>query len=259
MLARRSSTGKPYSRNSSRGDCRYRRRNRDLSHGACIFFLHAIVAPWGWSTRGMAIKIGWFKPSKSTRAKSMAKQLAGDEPRGRPEIRVPTILLAAGSARLKRMQLFAWLEANGLAGSDVDLSPGAGVAADAGFASADAEDAKSAQFDALAGCQGLLEALEDRVHCRLSLRARQARALDHVVNDVLLDQRSNLAGTNSMLRILPPTPPILQILLRLEKQGRKEKGTKGPGRRGPGRQGPRVQGIANAASGAARIVDGHVI
>jgi hypothetical protein len=41
------------------------------------------------------------------------------------------------------MQLFAWLEANGLSGSDVDLSPGAGVAADAGFASADAEDAKS--------------------------------------------------------------------------------------------------------------------
>ena len=124
----------------------------------------------------------------------MAEELAGGDPRGRPEIREPAMLLAACCARLERVQFFAWLEANGLAWGNVDLSPGAGVASDAGFASADAEDAKSAQFDALAGRQSLLEALEDRVHCRLSLGARQARALDHVVNNILLDQWSNLAG-----------------------------------------------------------------
>src|ERR1039458_9570771 len=145
----------------------------------------------------------------------MAEQLAEGDPRGQPELRGPTMLLAAGSASLQRVQFLAWLEANGLAGSDVDLSPGAGVAADAGFARADAEDAKSAQFDALAGRQSLLEALEDRVHCRLSFGTRQASALDHVVNDILLDQWSILAGTNLMLQILPQPPPIPQILLRL--------------------------------------------
>jgi hypothetical protein len=120
------------------------------------------------------------------------------------------------------MQLFAWLEADGFAGSDVDLSPGAGIAANAGFAGADTEDAKPAQLDALAGCQSLLEALEDRVHRRLSLGARQARALNHVVNDVLFDQWSILAGTNLMLGILTLMRPILHILLRLEEQGPSE-------------------------------------
>lgn len=97
-------------------------------------------------------------------------------------------LLAAGGAWFERVKFLAGLKAHGFAGSDVDLSPGAGIAANAGFTRADAEYAKPAQFDPLAGRQSLLEALEDRVHCRLSLGARQARALNHVVNDVLFDQ-----------------------------------------------------------------------
>src|ERR1700739_1739940 len=48
---------------------------------------------------------------------------------------------------LQRVQLFARLEADGLAGCDADLRPGAGIAANAGLARADAEDAKAAQFD----------------------------------------------------------------------------------------------------------------
>src|SRR5271163_1351060 len=58
-------------------------------------------------------------------------------------------------AGIERVQLLAGLEADGLAGRYADFGAGAGVAADAGFAGADAEDAKSAQFDALAGGQGL--------------------------------------------------------------------------------------------------------
>lgn len=96
--------------------------------------------------------------------------------------------LAGWGAWFQRVQFLAWLKAHGFAGSDVDLSPGAGIAANARFARADAEDAKPTQLDAFAGRQSLLEALEDRVHCRLSLGARQASALNHVVNDVLFDQ-----------------------------------------------------------------------
>ena len=92
------------------------------------------------------------------------------------------------------MQFLAGLEADGLAGSDADLGAGAGIAADAGFAGADAENAKSAQFDALAGGQGLLQALENRIHRSLRLGARQARALDYMMDDVLLNQWGNLAG-----------------------------------------------------------------
>ncbi len=92
------------------------------------------------------------------------------------------------------MELLARLEADGLAGSEIAYSYGAGVAADAGFASADAENTESAQFDALTGGEGLFEAFEDGVNCRLSFGARQACALDHVMDNILLDQGSLLAG-----------------------------------------------------------------
>ena len=112
-------------------------------------------------------------------------------------LRLLTARRLAGWGRLagfQRVQFLARLEADGFAGGDADLGAGAGIAADAGFAGADAEDAKSAQFDALAGGQSLLEALEDRIHGGLRLGARQARALDHMMDDVLLNQRGNLAG-----------------------------------------------------------------
>jgi hypothetical protein len=102
------------------------------------------------------------------------------------------------------VQLFAGLETNGFARGDVDLGTGAGIAANPGFAGTDAENAESAQFDALACGQSLLEALEDRIHRRLSLGARQSGALDDVMDDVLFNQRGNLAGANGMnvLRLL---------------------------------------------------------
>jgi hypothetical protein len=87
------------------------------------------------------------------------------------------------------VQFLAGFEAHRLAGRNADLSTGAGIAADAGFAGADAEDAEAAQFNAFACGQSLLEALEDRVHGSLRLGAGQARALDHLMDYVLLNQR----------------------------------------------------------------------
>jgi len=53
-----------------------------------------------------------------------------------------------------------------------DLGARAWVAANAGFAGADAEYAKSAQFDALPGGQSLFQALKNRIHRSLCLRPR---------------------------------------------------------------------------------------
>lgn len=107
-----------------------------------------------------------------------------------------SLLLAWRDACVQGVKILTWFEAHCLARSDVDLSPGTGVAANACFPRTDAEDAKAAQFDALSSCQSLFKALEDRIHCRLGLGTRQARTLDHVVNDILFNQWSILAGSN---------------------------------------------------------------
>jgi hypothetical protein len=92
------------------------------------------------------------------------------------------------------MQLLAWFKPHRFAWSDTDLGACSGIAANTGFAGADAEYAKSAQFDALSGGEGLLQALEDRIHRGFCLDAWQARALDYMMDDVLLNQWGNLTG-----------------------------------------------------------------
>ena len=64
-----------------------------------------------------------------------------------------------------------------------------------GLAGANTEDAEPAQFDALAGSESLFQPLEDSIHRSLSLGAGQPCALDHVMNDVLLNQSGYLAAT----------------------------------------------------------------
>ena len=54
------------------------------------------------------------------------------------------------------MEFFAGFEADGFAGGDADFFAGAWVAADAGLAGFDAEDAEAAEFDALAAAESLL-------------------------------------------------------------------------------------------------------
>jgi len=100
----------------------------------------------------------------------------------------PVAFLLSRRAVLDHVQFFAGFEANRLARRNADLGAGAGIAADAGLACTDAEDAKAAQLDALTGRESLLETLEDRIHGSLSLRAGQTRALNHMMYDVLLNQ-----------------------------------------------------------------------
>jgi hypothetical protein len=101
------------------------------------------------------------------------------------------IPVLCGGIGVEGVQLFARFEADGFARGDVDFSACAGIAADAGFAGADAEDAKTAQLNAIACGQCLFEALEDRVDCCFSFSPWQACPLDDVMHDILLDQCSN--------------------------------------------------------------------
>ena len=112
------------------------------------------------------------------------------------------------------MQFLPGFEPHRFARCDADFGSGAGIATDSGFASADAEDAESAQFDSFAGSQRLLQAFEDRVDGCFSLGARQTGALDYVMDDVLFNQWGNLADATDMT-VLLLTVEMLQILARI--------------------------------------------
>jgi hypothetical protein len=86
------------------------------------------------------------------------------------------------------VKFLAWLKTNSFAGRDADFCARSWIAANAGFARTDAEDAESAQLDAVTGGQRLFEALKHGVYSRFCFSPRQACALDDVVHYILLDQ-----------------------------------------------------------------------
>jgi hypothetical protein len=85
------------------------------------------------------------------------------------------------------LKFFAGFEADGFAGRDTDFLAGAGVAADAGFAGLDAEDAEAAEFDALATAESLLEGFEDSFDGLLGFGAADESLGDNRIDDVQLD------------------------------------------------------------------------
>ena len=90
-------------------------------------------------------------------------------------------------ALLQKMELFARLEADSLAGSDGDFRACPWVAAYAGFSWFYCEDAESAKFDAVAGNQGLLHALENSVYRSLCFGPWQSGALNNPLYKILLN------------------------------------------------------------------------
>jgi len=98
------------------------------------------------------------------------------------------ILLLVGGGSVESVEFLAGLEADGFAGGDADFGAGSGVAADACFTGADAEDAEAAQLDAIPRSQRLLEPFEDGVHGGFRFSPRQACPLDDVMDDILFDQ-----------------------------------------------------------------------
>jgi len=92
------------------------------------------------------------------------------------------------------MQFLARLETDCFAWCNAHLSPCTRIAPYARLAGPNAEYAEATQFDAFAGCQCLFEALKNGIDRCLSLRAGQACALDHMMDDVLFNQSGHLAG-----------------------------------------------------------------
>jgi len=85
------------------------------------------------------------------------------------------------------LEFFAGFEAYGFAGRDADFFAGAGVAADAGLAGLDAEDAEAAEFDALAAAEGLFQGIENRFDGLLGFGAADESFGDNRIHDVQLD------------------------------------------------------------------------
>jgi hypothetical protein len=85
------------------------------------------------------------------------------------------------------LEFLAGFEADSFAGRDADLFAGAGIAADAGFAGLDAEDAEAAEFDALAAAESLLERLENGFDRLLRLGAADESLGYNRVYDVQLN------------------------------------------------------------------------
>jgi len=71
----------------------------------------------------------------------------------------------------ERLEFFTGLEAHGFAGRDLDFFAGAGIAADAGLARADVEDAEAAKLDAIAAAHRGFERFEDGLDGLLGFRA----------------------------------------------------------------------------------------
>ena len=88
------------------------------------------------------------------------------------------------------LEVFAGFEADGFAGGDGDFGSGAGIAADAGFAGLDGEDAEAAELDAIAFDHGLLHGVEDGVDGGFRFGADDAGALDDTLDEILFDQLS---------------------------------------------------------------------
>src|SRR5437588_11688814 len=88
---------------------------------------------------------------------------------------------------LDRLQLFAWLEANGLTRRNINLLTGARVTADARLARLDVEDAEATEFDPPAAAQSTLYRFNDRLHSLLGFSARYVRTGDNRIHNVELD------------------------------------------------------------------------
>jgi hypothetical protein len=85
------------------------------------------------------------------------------------------------------LKFFAGLEADGFARRDVHFFTGAGIAADAGLAGLDAEDAEAAEFDALAAAESLLQRFEYGFDGLLGFGAADVRSGDDGIYDIELN------------------------------------------------------------------------
>jgi hypothetical protein len=86
------------------------------------------------------------------------------------------------------VELLAGFEADGFSWGDADFRTGSGIAPDAGLAGLYGEDAEAAQFNAIAGDEGLFHAFEDGIHGSFCLGPRKPGPFDDALDEILLNQ-----------------------------------------------------------------------
>src|SRR5215831_16096701 len=96
----------------------------------------------------------------------------------------PVLIPATG---LKRLQVFARLETNGLSGRDVHFRAGPGVPADAGLPRFHGKHTKAAQLDPIIGLEGVFHAIENGVDCLLRFRLADSRPLHDLIHKIEFD------------------------------------------------------------------------
>jgi flavin reductase (DIM6/NTAB) family NADH-FMN oxidoreductase RutF len=109
---------------------------------------------------------------------------------------------------LQGLQFLARLETDGLAGRNGDFSASARIAADAGLARADVEDAESAKLDAFAASQSPLHAFEDGFDGHFRFRLGNAGPVDYFIDDVEFDQ-CRLRKLNDRIGVIALSSPDL--------------------------------------------------
>ena len=85
------------------------------------------------------------------------------------------------------VEFLAGLETYSLAGRDGDFGAGSRVAAYAGLAGLYSEDAKAAEFDAVALDQALFHRFEDGIDRRFGFGPDEPGTFDDTLNEILLD------------------------------------------------------------------------
>jgi hypothetical protein len=93
-----------------------------------------------------------------------------------------------GLRAVQQVEVFAGLEADGLARGDADLGTGAWVPTDPCLARLYCEHAKAAQLDTVAADQSLLHAVEDGIDGILGLGAWESSPFYDSLYKVLLNQ-----------------------------------------------------------------------
>jgi len=92
------------------------------------------------------------------------------------------------SSCIDGMKFFSGFKTNCFARRNADLGSGPWVATDSGFSWTDAEDTKSAQFNAISCCQREFQAFKNCVHGSFRFCPWQPCPLYDVVHYILLDQ-----------------------------------------------------------------------
>ncbi len=114
------------------------------------------------------------------------------------EIPLLSITLAESGGSGKRLEFFPWLEADGLAGKDIDLGSGARVSSNSRFPGLYVKNPESPQFYPLSFGQGLLHRLEYSLNGNLCFGLRNAGTVDDIVDKIELNQR-NLLKTQDFI------------------------------------------------------------